>query len=141
MLAATTLRAGRTVYVFSIRSVRGLSGAGGRRSADAVLARVFVAPTTGRVVSVVQRQVAGSRSGSVGRATSGRAALLPLAGVRAQAVAAVGGGQVLDVTRTEPNDRGVWAYRVRVLLPTSAAVDVTVAEHGGVLAVAGASDG
>lgn len=141
LVAATTVRAGRAVYDFSIRSV----GRGARAAASpgaAVIARVVVAPATGRVLSLTYR-TASHAAGPRGATASvrGRSGPLPVGEVRVEARQAVGGGQVLDVTRTEPNDRGVWAYRVRILLATSAQVDVMVSEHGGVLGVRTGSGG
>lgn len=142
LVAATTVRAGQAVYDFFIRSVGRAERASASPSGAAVIAHVLVAPATGRVLSLTYR-AASRAAGPRGAVTAdrGRSAPLPVGKVRAEARQAVGGGQVLDVTRTEPNDRGVWAYRVRILLATSEQVDVMVGEHGGVLGVRTGSGG
>ena len=133
LTAETTVQRHRPLYAFAIRpSARGSAEAG--LPTAAALVQVLVSPTSGRVVAVLSQPTAPPVAPG-GAALSGAAGAIAVATAQAIAVRAVGGGLVLAVTRTEPTDRGVWSYRVRVLEPTSARVDVTVSRTGRVLGV------
>lgn len=56
------------------------------------------------------------------------------------ALESVGGGQVLEVRRSEISDNGQWDYQVKILLPTSSTVKVKVSETGQVIWVHSSSD-
>ncbi len=133
LTAETTVRRHRPLYAFAIRPAAHSAAETGHPAA-ATLVQVLVSPSSGRVVAVIPQATA--PAGASGTAAPPGAAG-PIAAPTAEAIAvrAVGGGEALAVTRTEPTDRGLWSYRVRVLEPTSARVDVTVGRTGRVLGI------
>lgn len=132
LTAETTVRGHRPLYAFAIRPAAPGAATTGLPAA-ATLVQVLVSPASGRVVAVIPQPAAPAASGTA--APTGAAAPIAAPAAEAIAVRAVGGGEALAVTRTEPTDHGVWSYRVRVLEPTSARVDVTVSRSGRVLGV------
>ncbi len=125
MTAETTVGRHGLVYAFAIRP----ASPGATR-----LVQVLVSASSGRVVAVTP-QVAAPAGASGTAAPPDTSGLIAAPAAEAIAVRAVGGGEALSVTRTEPTDQGVWSYQVRVLEPTSAHVDVTVSRTGRVLGI------
>lgn len=101
--------------------------------------QVLVANPSGQRWSVAVAAATGAVLG-VHRLTTGSPPP-PVSRRRAEqlAVAAVGGGQAIDLHQSEPNDHGQRTYVVTVLLPTSAHVNVKVSPAGRILAVGSAS--
>ena len=134
LMSEATVHHGPPLYAFAIRpSARGAADKG--LAAAATPVQVLVSPASGRVVAVIPQPAASPSGSGPAIVPSGSGGPISAATAQAIAVRAVGGGQALATTRTEPTDQGTWSYRVQVLEPTSARVDVTVSPTGRVLGV------
>ncbi len=126
LMGSPTVRHGRTGYLFSFRK------GGGH------VVAVWVDAGSGQ--SNLVRSPKPDPAARVGPAADS-SSIISAHTAAALALRAVGGDQVLWVHRSEPNDRGTWYYRAKVLLQDSSDAIVEVSPFGQVLSVHTASRG